>query len=257
MPGDEAGGHADLWIVREDAEGVGVHAEVGRYLVSDDGIVIDVPGIVLFSYRHGTASLGVQVHPGAEPELVETMLVSTALPAVLWMRGRVVLHAAVAVLPGMREAIAFAGPSGCGKSSLLQQLVRQGARIVAEDACVLSPGELMACGLPGLILMRAASSDELDRRIEVPVALEQQLGSARLGALVVLTDRGEPVRRLRGAAALEALLKNLHRPSVPRLLGQMPGLLPQFALLLRQLPVYSVHRSIGVEELKGLSRIVD
>ena len=65
------------------------------------------------------------------------MLMATALPAALWMRGETVLHAGAVLLPGMTHAVAFAGASGSGKSTMLRALLEHGARLVADDTvCV-------------------------------------------------------------------------------------------------------------------------
>jgi hypothetical protein len=188
------------------------------------------------------------------PELLGA-LVATALPAVLWMRGEVVLHAASVQFPGVSRAIAIAGSSGSGKSTILSQLAAAEARVVGDDtirACLCDLA-VQVSGLPGSYYLPHASSTSNEERAMCLVPKAQQLPSAQLGALLVL-DMPRPskdfgFRRLRGTSALEALLRNRHRPRIPRFLRSEGILLPKIVQFLDRFTIYSWTRCEGVQAL--------
>ncbi len=159
----------------------------------------------------------VNAAPGADAQHLAEMLIATALPALLWARGGIVLHAAAAIFPGSQSAVAVAGASGAGKSMWLAQAVAAGARIVADDAVHLEVVDdlVTVSGLPGGWFQRYGS-DESERRFQA-VSSAQQCMQAPLGALTVL-DRGK-AETLSGLDAVVALLRHRHRPRVPELLG--------------------------------------
>jgi len=182
-----------------------------------------------------------------------SFLIATALPALLWMRGEIVLHAAAALLPGAAGAIAIGGASGTGKSAILRQLVAAGASVVADDSVCLrfNGADMTVSGLAGGYFVAEADNDR-SRRFEV-VQPEHQIPAARLTGLVMLGARlssGAPAfHPLRGAAALEALLASRHRPRIPTLLGNNKAMLPMLARLSEALPVHVWNRREGAVAL--------
>ena len=211
------------------------------FQLSGDTLLFEPPGIARYRFSLGESRLTVQPGVGVPLSDVVALLLATALPAALWMRGDLVLHAAAALLPGCRRAVAFAGPSRVGKSLLLGRLIHHGSSIVAEDALCLRvrAGAAIASGLPACLFERPAPFTLAKDRILTPVPLAQQAACAPLGAIVVLDRAAPPVpQRLAGSAALAAILSHFHRPLVPRLLGRMPQLLPLVGRLASELPVY-------------------
>jgi hypothetical protein len=103
--------------------------------------------------------------PNADVSEIEALLVATALPAILWMRGRFVLHAAAVLMPGRDAAIAIAGPSGVGKSAALAQLIVRGAAVLADDSVSVAVGAsgLIASGLPSVYFVRSDDSTNAGR----------------------------------------------------------------------------------------------
>jgi hypothetical protein len=204
-------------------------------------------------YRISGHRIGVLAFPGADGLELAQMLVATALPAALWYRGQVVLHAACAQLPGGRAAIALVGPSGIGKSTLLHQLFERGARIVGDDACTLSLDKesVYSQGLPGCLALRTNASDQ---RTYLRVPPERALPSARLAALVLIDVGPDPVtvgfQPLKGRQKLETLLQNRHRPRVPRLLQREGQNLPDIARMADRLPMYQWRRQQGNTPLR-------
>ncbi|TKD51572.1 hypothetical protein [Sphingomonas baiyangensis] len=194
-------------------------------------------------YRCAPNGIEINVAPAADPELVEGLLIATALPALLWMRGAFVLHAAAALLPGSDRAVIFAGPSGIGKSTIIAQLTGHGARLIADDSvCLaLSANAVSVSGLcEGYFLSEAAA---LPRRFRsVPAAARCQ--EAQLGAICFVTrnESRAPFERISGVGAIEQLLVNRHRPKVPDLLGLHGSRLHDCAQIAHRVPAYFWHR---------------
>jgi hypothetical protein len=183
-----------------------------------------------------------------DPDRIARLLVANALPASLWQRGALLLHAAVLLPPGRDTAFAICGPSGSGKSMLAAQWVDAGARLVADDVMALGgDGDMTrGGGLGAGLVMRP---DAAGVRRFVRLAPERQLRTARLGAIFLL-DRapaGSPAHfeRLGALAALEAVLQQRHRPIVPQLLGRQAAVLAQARDMATAIPVWRWQRPQG------------
>jgi hypothetical protein len=234
-------GTPDLTIVEGSAQLSKVERELGPYRIGERALMFSMPGVA--RYRcDGGHRITVERERGSVEEDVAAMLIATAIPACLWMRGEIVLHAATAVLPGYRTGVAFAGRSGSGKSALLAALLDEGARVVGDDAVCIRDhaGTSIAAGLPAAVQPRVTDVRTQRRFVEVPP--ERQLAGCELGMLVVAEAGITRPTRLHGSDALKAIMGNLHRPRVPRLLGLTPGLLPRLAKLASSLAIYSIHR---------------
>ncbi len=210
----------------------------GPYRLTPESLLFTMPGVARYRCRRDGRALTVEPEPKAADEEITAYLLATALPALLWLRETVVLHAAAAVLPGSQSAVALAGASGTGKSTLLRRLLETGASAVADDCLALRDccAHPVASGLPG-----ATQLVTNGQRVFVPVASDRQLGSARLTRLVELRP-GAPdstPRRLRGPESLAALLRNLYRPRIPRLLALDAMVLRTLAATTDKIEIYS------------------
>ena len=236
-----------------------VIGSLGPYVLSRSSLLFRAPLVADYKLTRDGRSIEIEPAPGAADEAVSELLIATALPAALWMRDEIVLHASAAVLPATEGALAFGGASGVGKSRLLARLVESGSSVVAEDSLCLRTveGHSLASGLPGCLFLRAPGADEQQARQRVVVSAARQRVSAPLRALIMLTPDGpgEP-QRLEGTHALQALLDSLHRPRVPRLLGLLPALLPRLAMLVDQLPVYRWRPAYETGDLPLLQRFI-
>lgn len=202
------------------------------------------PGIA--EYRCRADGIRVTPHPDAGEADVAELLIATALPALLWMRGGFVLHAAAARLPGQDAAIAIAGPSGSGKSTILARLVEAGGALLADDT-VLLDARGNAAGLAGGYFVR--EGDGTRRRFQ-PVAREAALAGAPLAAILMLSRGADAtLKRVAPVAAVAQLLANRHRPRVPALLGRHAATLADSALLAGAIPIYAWQRPAGAFDL--------
>lgn len=91
--------------------------------------------------------VGAVLPPSASLDDLAVYLTGPVMGFVLRLRGRLALHASVAVLDG--RAVAFAGPAGCGKSSTAAALVLRGGSLLAEDIAALDLTGSRPAVLPG------------------------------------------------------------------------------------------------------------
>ena len=242
----------DIEIAEGKARLRGATRDLGPYRLAGDSLVFELPRIA--RYRCDAGARIIVERLGETPERVAAAyLIATALPALLWMRGEIVLHAAAAVLPGALGAVAIGGASGSGKSTVLRALVAAGASVVADDSlCLRLVGpDLRVSGLAGGYFVPGADDDIVRAFQDVPG--DRRLASAPLAGLMMLgprTSSGEPaLRTLGGVAALEALLASRHRPRIPTLLGNNRALLPVLARLSATLPIHLWNRRDGAPGL--------
>lgn len=216
-----------------------VLAEAPVYRRTATGLIFTCPGVA----RYAIAPDEIAVTPdrAAAEDAVSDMLIATALPALLWLRGLYVLHAAAAILPGADAAIAIAGMSGSGKSTILAQLAAAGAVQVADDTIAVDPATAWGAGLAGGWF---AVQPDGPRRF---MPAEHSATGARIAALFILTDRGdtEEFVPVTGVARVAALLAQRHRPRVPAVLGQAGAAVRNVTLLARAFPIYSWRRRAG------------
>lgn len=230
------------------------------YVRHDDALLFSARNIA--SYRCEPNHIEVSPCPRADAEWVIGLLLATALPATLWMQGKYVLHAAGVVPNGARQAIAIAGPSGAGKSHLTAQLLEQGACLLGDDSLALEVTDtgISASGLPGGIHTRI---DHSGKRRFAPVAPDRSAATAPLGAIIILGSFVDAFActALSKTAAVEQIIANQHRPSMPAALGRLGAALAQAAMIADRAPVIVWRRckgqtALSPAELQALHTIV-
>ncbi len=96
------------------------------------GFLFDVEGLGSFRFVEAESSLEVQSSvPGAEPELLEEVLLGPLLALALARRGIFLLHAAACELEG--KVFLLLGESGAGKSTLAARL---GGKLADDQAAI-------------------------------------------------------------------------------------------------------------------------
>lgn len=238
LPGamTEVAGPAAVTIERGIAEAWEVVTADPPYRVaSADCFDFTVPGLARYTCL-GRERIIVDATPGADAAHVADLLIATALPALCWARGGIVLHAAAAIFPESQAAVAVTGPSGAGKSTWLAAAVRAGAKIIADDALHLEivAGRIIASGLPGGWFERYGPLAH--ERVFRPATPDRQCASAPLATIALLGPG--PAQRLSGTEAVEALLQSRHRPRVPRLLGREAGVLADLGRIAQTVAVW-------------------
>jgi hypothetical protein len=184
------------------------------YAFDKDVLTFAPPGIG--TYEIARTSITISLFPDADIELARDLLVATALPGLLWLRGGFVLHAAGIRMTDSQSAIAIIGPSGSGKSSVAKMLVDAGASLVGDDSLAVTTEEddFKIEGLSGGMFL--GRNDQ--RKFHI-VPDEVSASQSTLAGVLVITKHG-PSERLTGVGSVEQLLANRHRPAIPALLGQ-------------------------------------
>jgi hypothetical protein len=211
-----------------------------------------------FRISGGTEIIIDPLPDATQPALVSLVL-GSAMSALLQQRKLLPLHASSVVTPG--GAVLVTGRSGAGKSTLVAQLVGMGMPILADDVTAIrieSGGNPVAvAGLGSLRLWR----DTLDAlgntdaglfqvredvlKYYLPVA-ERAMGAHPIRAIIRLStkNQGPPdVRQTDRAEAVQYLAKHVHRKHFMIGMG-----LKQFAFdaavsIARQTPMLEIIRS--------------
>jgi hypothetical protein len=233
---DRSEASPSLSILRDDSEGMESEPAAG-FSRDGDALRLTVPGVA--TYRCRARAITVAPCPSAAPTDLSELLVASALPAALWMQGRLVLHAAAVCTHAGGRALGLMGRSGSGKSTLAAGLVARGALLLADDSIAIAggSGDLIASGLPGGLFLRGGDAS----RQFCPLAQHQTIDAAPLGALILLDSAAAEARltRLSPNRAIEAVLSHRHRPRAPDLLGMRAKALLDSIGLARSIPVYA------------------
>ena len=228
----------DVVIAEGAAELADATAVRAPYALARDRLLFTADGVARYLCSGGN-HIAIAPHQPLDVEHISALLIATALPALLWMRGNYVLHAAAFVPRGADGAIAISAPSGGGKSTLLAEALSRGAQMIADDSLSLDATgpSLNGSGLAGGYCLPDGSIT----RHFVAVDTAHGRSSAPLETLVILdrSGNGPPhVERLSTVTAIEALLAARHRPRVPALIADPRAHLAQTGLLAQRLAIY-------------------
>ncbi len=239
IPAEDAENPSDVEIVYATVPPGDSGCVSGPYRVtSPDLFEFTMPGLARFICLDRRRIL-VDPVPGADQAHLSKMLIATVLPALLWARGDIVLHAAAFILDGATQAIAVAGASGSGKSTVLARALAMGACQVADDSICLrvQHGAAIASGLAGGHFERIGDEGA---RLFRPAPPNQRRAASPVGALLVLHPGTVRPHRLGGVEAIQALLTHRHRPRIVALLGMEAASLSTMALIARAVPVVAL-----------------
>lgn len=191
--------------------------------------------------------------PDVDPDALTHAALGPGLAACWTLRGDPVLHGSCVAFGG--RAVCFLGPAGQGKSTLAAQLVQAGKQLVSDGLTLLleKAGRLHAHpGPPWLKLddgsLRGLSLDPecfqpvhrgTGKRLRQQAVVQEPVEFAAIYTLA--EGPAFSVERLRGAAALGAVLENMYL--VPFLEpGPVPVLFRQAARVARAVPVFRLER---------------
>lgn len=252
-------GRADLEIR------IGPAPEILAGGVRVDASVAALPGRLLLDVEPGRylvedgRRITVEPRPGASERDLRGYLLGSAFGAAWHQKGRLPLHANVVALG--EDAIAFVGDSGAGKSTLAAQFHRMGRRVLNDDVSLVTfdargaplawPGlrriklwddALRALGFEPASLERVFEGEE---KYSLPLPEGRDGEPLRLRRIYVLgrADDGEVrLDRLRGRAALEAVLTNIYRWEFAGPLGCAAGQFAQAVRLAAACEVFTLSR---------------
>jgi hypothetical protein len=224
--------------------------------------VLSIPDVARYEVCEGSAIV-VDASPAADERHVRLFLLGSAFGVLLHQRRLLPLHANVVELEG--QAVAFVGQSGAGKSTLAAWFHDRGHRVLSDDVCVVGrrvDGAAVAVpGIPRLRLWRDAlrrsgrSTDGFEQpwpdddtydKFDVPLpAPPGQRKVVPIAAIYQLRQREGPlaIDRLRGSAAVGALISNTYRGAFVATVGDSVEHFRQCHALAADVPIYEVMRS--------------
>jgi hypothetical protein len=137
--------------------------QLGPYLwAGGDRLLLRVPGVASYLVSGGD-SIIVESEDGIDEDSVRVFLLGSALGALLFQRGLLVLHGnAVRVGDGCLVCV---GPSGSGKSTLAAAFMRRGYDILADDVVPVDASRRVLPGFPRLKLW-----EDVAERLDIETA---------------------------------------------------------------------------------------
>jgi len=118
--------------------------QLGPYLwVTDQSLWLQVPEVARFLISDGT-SITIDPEPGIDEDSLRVFLLGSALGALLFQRGYLVLHGNAIRIGD--QCLVCVGHSGAGKSTLAAGFLQRGHDILADDVI---PVDEHGCALPG------------------------------------------------------------------------------------------------------------
>jgi hypothetical protein len=191
----------------------------GPYRVVDaDLFDFTMPGLARYTVND-RRRITLTPDKSASEEDIAAMLIATVLPALLWSRGEVVLHAAAASRSATGPGWLLLGDSGSGKSTRLLRAIGAGALAIGDDSvCLRMEGDrVIASGLPGGVFARRAGQG--GSRDLIATSADRQVRACPVTVGCLIDTTGQPRRRFDGLNGLAALLRHRHRPRILQLLG--------------------------------------
>ena len=126
------------------AEGLPAGQQLGPFLwVTPDQLWLEVPHVARFWVQGGHTIL-VEPAPGIDEDSVRVFLLGSALGALLFQRGHLVLHGNAIRIGD--QCMVCVGQSGAGKSTLAAGFMQRGYDILADDVV---PVDAQCRALPG------------------------------------------------------------------------------------------------------------
>lgn len=196
-----------------------------------------------------------------------------ALGLTLYQRGRLTLHASAVSVCG--QAVVIAGPKGAGKSTLAAALAERGHAVLTDDVVAfdLSDGTTprVQIGPPNTNLWPdSAIATGQDLATLAPICAEYPKLAGRvssatsrepvpLGAVVILTDDGEPeeFERLAPVDAFTQLVAHSHAFRWIEGAPDLPRHLAQCQQVLARAPVFRLRRGDSLTSLPALAASVE
>ena len=207
----------------------------------------------------------------ADEARIRYRLLTTPLIALLYQRGRIVLHGSAVCVDG--AAVIFMGQSGRGKSTLAAAFRRKQYPLLTDDICVLSltpAGSLMVFpGYPQIKMHRDTARRTgiaVDSLEPLPAGLELEkytlnvtddfvrlpLPLHSIYELDVTSCDDTTLTPLQGHEKQFALMRNMFLPGLIRGLGRDHIYFQQFAEAVRHISLTRLIRPVSLSLLDGL-----
>jgi hypothetical protein len=110
---------------------------------------LDVEGVARYWIRQGSEII-IEPYPGVDEESIRLFLLGSALGALLFQRGLLLIHGNAIEVNG--GCLVCVGDSGAGKSTLAAAFLQQGYRLLADDVVPVDEQGLATPGFPRIKL---------------------------------------------------------------------------------------------------------
>jgi hypothetical protein len=274
--GNQAEPHRDI-VIRSASISDQVAATTATFLNGEysgtyngSEFLLDSSRIGRFLLRAGREIL-MDLAPSSNHLEVRSYLLGAVFGALCHQRGITPLHAsAIDVGDG---CVTFVGASGAGKSTVVASLAQRGHDVITDDECFLQIANNEVQAWPGITQVKLwedslnalAISDVSQmsgsRKYYLPVhPARDPLQSRRLRGVYQLhrisNGRAE-VTRLKGADALETLMRNVYPPGLADCLGYQPNVFIVCAAAARTVPVFRFSRPWNLSALNQSMEIFE
>jgi hypothetical protein len=257
--------------VREDGLPAGEGTQVGPMLwLGPTAMWLHVPGVARFEVRDGRA-IRFEPLPGSDEDSVRVFLLGSALGALLFQRGFLVLHGN-AIQVG-DQVMVCVGPSGAGKSTLAAGFAQRGYPVLADDVVAVDAQCRAVPGFPRIKLWQdtadqlAVPTDGLSRirpmlqKFNLP--LTQGFATLPVPIRWIYILKGDNhddirLRPIRGLERLAPLHRNTYRVRFLDAMALRPDHLQLCARLANQITLTEVTRPKAGFALEALmDRLLD
>ena len=205
--------------------------------------------------------------PGADEHLVELCARNIMLPAALYQRGLLLLHAGAIAIDG--HVIAFVAESGRGKSSTITTLVDRGHTLIADDIVAVdmrAGTPLVLPAFPSVKLHTAVATmlgrDEtmlteihpLEEKRSLHVGGADPAGIMPLAAIYVLDEGSQ--HRIVGLSQRWSFQELVRHSYVPAQATDALGF-AQLSQLTGSVDVWRLERAMGLTRLPELASLIE
>ena len=153
----EAGAPPDATIALGTvaAGGLAEGTQLGPFLWTGDSTLwLDVPGVARFLVEDGRR-ITIDPAPGIDADSIRVFLLGSALGALLFQRGFLVMHGNAVRIGD--ACLLCVGPSGAGKSTLATAFLRRGYDVLADDVVPVDDAGRAVPGFPRIKLWQDAA----------------------------------------------------------------------------------------------------
>lgn len=239
-----------------------------NWAANERSLLLELPEIGRFLCEEG-ARLTLCPAPGAFLDDIAVFVTGTAMAAILYQRGAMLLHGSAVVHDG--RAFLFCGDSGAGKSTLAAALVQAGASFLADDVCSidLSDSAVPRAVADGRFLrlysdsiaqtgLTDAVGSRVRRRIDkyhisVGDGPEASTDSAPVAAIYMLagSHAAAPpgISQLPNLEAAQALLHNSYRRRIALAYAHQGQIAAQAFRLLSCAGIFLLRRAVNFDDL--------